>query len=237
MIEKKICRICGIEKDITEFRLAKNNNKNFYENSKNLFYRTECKECEKIKFKEYYKKTREKRLAYKKKYRENHTEERSNYWKNYYNEHKKELYNNRKLWAKKTGYYKKYREYNRDKINIRQKERLKNDYIFKLKRQTRAMIKASFYRRYYLKKDKTEKILGINIEDFIAYLLNTFKENYGYEWNKEEPIHIDHIIPLATANTEEEIIKLCHYTNLQLLKAKDNLRKSAKLDCKDKLLK
>ena len=64
----------------------------------------------------------------------------------------------------------------------------------------------------------------------MEHLLQTFKSNYGYEWDKVEPVHIDHIIPLATAKTEEDIIKLCHYTNLQLLKAKDNLRKNAKND-------
>ena len=62
------------------------------------------------------------------------------------------------------------------------------------------------------------------------YLLETFKNRYGYEWNGVEPVHIDHIIPLATAKTENDVVKLCYYTNLQLLKAEDNLKKGAKLE-------
>jgi hypothetical protein len=47
-------------------------------------------------------------------------------------------------------------------------------------------------------------------------------DNYG-EW------HIDHIIPLASADTEEEVLKLYHYTNLQPLWAIDNIRKGSKI--------
>ena len=34
----------------------------------------------------------------------------------------------------------------------------------------------------------------------------------------------------TTAKTEKDVYRLCHYTNLQLLNAKDNLIKSDKLD-------
>ena len=48
---------------------------------------------------------------------------------------------------------------------------------------------------------------------------------YGYRgW------HIDHKIPLASANgVIDELAKLCHYTNLQPLWASDNLRKYSKM--------
>ena len=32
-----------------------------------------------------------------------------------------------------------------------------------------------------------------------------------------------------TAETEEDVKRLCHYTNLQLLKPADNMKKSAKM--------
>ena len=72
--------------------------------------------------------------------------------------------------------------------------------------------------------EKTEEILGCSFEEFKIYLeskfepwmtwnnrglYNSSKLNYGWD--------IDHKIPLASAETEEEIIKLNHYTNLQPL--------------------
>ena len=42
-------------------------------------------------------------------------------------------------------------------------------------------------------------------------------------------LHVDHIIPLASANTETELIGLCHFRNLQPLWAADNLAKGCKI--------
>ena len=80
-----------------------------------------------------------------------------------------------------------------------------------------------------MKNKHTEQILGCSINEFIKHILRTYKDNYGYEWDGKELVHIDHIIPLATAHTEKEVLNLCHYTNLQLLKAKDNLVKGSKV--------
>jgi hypothetical protein len=47
-------------------------------------------------------------------------------------------------------------------------------------------------------------------------------ENHG-EW------HLDHIIPISSAETEEDIMLLNHYTNFQPLWWYDNLKKGAKI--------
>ena len=113
---------------------------------------------------------------------------------------------------------------------MQQKDYLKRntDPILKLKDRLRNNIKDSFKIKKYIKGKKLEEIVGLNINELVEYLLNTFVQNYGYEYAGQEPVHIDHIKPLATATTVLEVEKLCHYTNLQLLKAKDNLQKGAK---------
>jgi hypothetical protein len=48
-------------------------------------------------------------------------------------------------------------------------------------------------------------------------------------WSNHGKWHIDHIIPLSSAKSKEELVKLCHYTNLQPLWALDNLGKANKI--------
>lgn len=169
--------------------------------------RAKCKECVHLRQKEWYKKNKNKILINRKEYRQNNKE---------------------KIIELKI----KSKEKNNITRNKYLKERFAKDYIFKLKHQTRKMILRSFNRKNEIKTQKSEKILGCSIDFFIKYLLKTYKNNYGIEWDGNEKVHIDHIIPLANANTEEEVMQLCRYSNLQLLKAKDNLQKGSKLDFK-----
>jgi len=75
---------------------------------------------------------------------------------------------------------------------------------------------------------KTITILGCSITEFGKYLESKFDDwmnwdnkglyngEFNYGWD------IDHIIPVSTTETEEEILRLNHYTNLQPLCSKIN---------------
>lgn len=81
-----------------------------------------------------------------------------------------------------------------------------------------------------MKRERCEKIIGLSVDDFALYLNSTYADVYGEAWDGIEKVHIDHIIPLATAETEEDVFRLCHYSNLRLIKSNDNLSKGAKLN-------
>lgn len=123
---------------------------------------------------------------------------------------------------------KKYREENKEKINKNHIKRLHSDPFYKMKEQTRNMIRCAFRAKGHRKTSRTADIVGCDLDFLCEYLFKTWEKNYGAQWNGE-PYHIDHIIPLATAKTEEDIKKLCHYTNLQMLTPKDNMEKGDRM--------
>jgi hypothetical protein len=55
-------------------------------------------------------------------------------------------------------------------------------------------------------------------------------ENQGTYW------HMDHIIPISSAETEEDVYRLNHYTNFQPLYWLDNLRKGNKVNSEIKYI-
>lgn len=205
----KICTKCGIEKDISNFRKEKRTK---------MGLQSQCKECEK----EYRLKNREKQIIYMKQYYKNNKEILSNKNKIYRENHKEEKRKQDKL----------YRETHKKERNIRELKRKEKDNIYKLKCNIRGMIKNSFRRRGFKKKQKGEEIYGCSVNELIEHLIKTYENNYNekWDWKYLKNVHVDHIIPLASANTEEDVKKLCHYTNLQLLKAKDNLNKKDSLE-------
>lgn len=117
---------------------------------------------------------------------------------------------------------KKWRMENSDARKERFDERMKNDVIFNITIKTRWCIKSSF-RDGYTKKSKTQEILGCSYEEFKIHIESQFIE--GMTWKNHGEWHLDHKIPVSWGKTEDEIIKLNHYTNFQPLWACDNLSK------------
>ena len=192
---------------------------------------SKCKDCQSYYGKEYFIKNKEKVKLYKlqnkdklsinkkttdKNFHQNNPSYMKDYWKSYYRINKDNISLKQKL--------------NRDIINSSTKQRRQNDPIFKLKGNIRSLVKDSFLRfknKTYRKSQSTESLLGCTMEEFINHLQSKFTEGMALENHGEW--EMDHIIPLASAKTEEEIIKLNHYTNFQPLWRFDNRSKGAKL--------
>ena len=187
-METKVCARCKVEKELNLFNKNKRTKDGFH------FY---CKQCRsEIRSEEHNK-------EYVREYRKINKERIKEITKIYRTNNKEEL-----------------KEYGL----IYEANRKKSDPIFKLRKDLGRTIRhALLYNKSYSFKEKSKirLILGCTLEEFKAHLESLFEPwmnwsnrglyngGFNYGWD------IDHIIPCATAKTEEEMIKLYHYTNLR----------------------
>lgn len=153
----------------------------------------------------------------------NNREYRKEYLKNY------TLRNRDKNIVKRREYRENNREYIKEYHRNYQVQRRASDKLFRVKHNIRNRLHSSFKNNNW-KKDGSEKLLGIKYENFIEYIESLFLEgmswdNYGrcVEGDCANYWHIDHIIPLNTGETKEELEALCNYKNLRPLWANENL--------------
>lgn len=114
--------------------------------------------------------------------------------------------------------------------NKRHNERYNTDILYRLKINTRNRIKMFLKSSNFDKiKNGTFNIVGctpIELKEHIEkqFLEGMTWENYGFRgW------HIDHIIPLASVDSNDDVYRLSHYTNLQPMWASDNYKKGDKI--------
>lgn len=128
-----------------------------------------------------------------------------------------------------------YKENNTEKIRVKnaeyRKKRKKTDTIYKFKETIRKIILNAFKNKRLTKTTKTTNILGCDLIFFITHIENQFDEwmnwsNRGSSKIPKTKWEIDHVIPLSTAITEDDVIRLNHYTNLRPLCSKENRDKS-----------
>jgi len=230
-VECKECRkkITKIYRDNNKEKIKSDRDK-FIANNKDYFrnYAINNKESLKEYRKEYLEINKEKITESKKDYNKNNRTKSNEYLKKYRSENKekiKEYYNN----SKETR--KKYYESNKDIIRIKRneyfKKKKKDDKLFKLSCNVRTLVSLAINRKY-VKYSKTTEIIGCSFEELKSRIESNFQdwmtwENYGlYNGELNYGWDIDHIIPLSYAKSEEDIISLNHYTNLQPLCSKVN---------------
>lgn len=235
----KTCAKCKIEKELTEFSKDKNSKDNLkYACKKCLsiegkIYYNNNKEKESEKAREYYIKNKEKIDSKHREYKEKNKEKIKEYRqinKEKINLKHKEYYENNKEIL--LEYQKKHRQINKIKINEKRKiydrKRRENDFFFKSKKNIKCLIRNSFKVRGFSNKSRICEILGCTYDEFKIHIESQFKswmtwDNHGlYNGELNYGWDIDHIVPLASAKSEEEIIKLNHYTNLRPLCSKIN---------------
>ncbi len=218
-METKVCNKCKEEKKVCEFG-------NFKSSKDGLMYC--CKKCNSERGKKYVKENYQKTLERHRKWTSKNPEwvyNRHKKWREENPDKAKELRNN---WLtnnpeKRKEYRKNYKQRKRE----RKKERQNSDPIYVITNNIRCRLWKYLKIKNITKKNKTFDIVGCSPEFLKEYIEKQFTE--GMSWDNRNEWHIDHIIPLSSAKTEEEIYKLCHYTNLQPLWAEDNLKKSNKI--------
>lgn len=232
MDDTRVCRRCGKELPLTLDYFYRNGDSN---------YQYFCKSCMAIRKKEWASANKEKIREYDTRKRKERSDEQrektASYLKTYYSENKD------KIREQKHKYYLSHKDEvrenhksNRQRINQckleRENKKYREDSLFHIKKQCRNVIYKSFARKGLVKWRLAEDITGLPTDKLCEHLLETYRKLYGKDWDGREKVHIDHIVPLATATSEEDVVRLCHYSNLQLLKAFDNLSKHDKTDYK-----
>lgn len=226
----KKCNKCGEEKSTCEF--------NKQSSSKDGYFPS-CKVCRKRDNIERYQLKSGEIKSKAKQYRDANKDKISKNKHQKYLKNKQEILFNNKVWRdrNKEVIKEKSQEYylkNKDKISqakkLYRKERIQKDGMYVCESKIRDSILKSFKRALNgnkSKKSKTSEILKCSIDNFKIHIESQFIkgmtwENHGKVWD------LDHIIPISSATSEEEIYLLNHWSNFQPLDS--NINRNIKKD-------
>ena len=245
-IENKIYRENNKEIISLKKKVWYENNKGLNQKKRKEYYQKNKEEI-KRKSKKWYENNKERSKEYHTEYRKNNRQryKKSNQkWyennkelinkkkrEHYQNNKEKESdrvkkwYGNNKEWFKE--YRTEYRKNNIERLRKRDSEYLRNkrevNPLFKLSSNIRTYIRASIIKGGYSKKSRTFEILGCSYEELKEHIESQFEDwmnwdNYGIYNGKEKcGWDLDHIVPVSSAECEEDIIRLNHYSNIQPL--------------------
>jgi len=184
-------------------------------------YRAENREQLNAKQKIYYAKNTENVAAYKEIYYEENRDRIKAINAKYYEANKEKL----------NAQQAKYNAKNKVRLNFcaakSKKEKIRTDPIFAMSCRVSHLMRQSLKSKGHTKNSRTSKILGCSAFEFYIHIERQFTK--GMNWENRSEWHLDHIIPISSAETEEEILRLNNYLNLRPMWAKENLKKSNSL--------
>jgi hypothetical protein len=131
--------------------------------------------------------------------------------------------NQEKITEYRSNFHTKNPNYRKDYF----KSRRSKDEMFRIAQNLRNRLGNTIRAKNYTKQNGMTEILGLTWNELEIYLSSRFDN--GMSWDNYGEWEIDHIVPLASASTIEEVEALCHYTNLQPLWKSENRTKSNKI--------
>lgn len=192
-----------------------------------------CRECISLRSKQ----LNEENPNYSKEHYRNNIEHYKEKANNYYLLNKEDVKKKGKIYRSDPGvreeiakYHKNWVINNREKQNKKSKERKKNNPLLKLQNNIYSAVNRGVKKFSNNKGRSTLDILGVaHWEEFKLHIENQWEEkmnwgNWGIGKNNST-WHIDHKIPLSSANNIEELIKLNHHSNMRPMWGSDNIRK------------
>lgn len=105
-------------------------------------------------------------------------------------------------------------------------EKRKSSSVYRLHQRISANLKNRLKKINIDKPNPTFQMLGYSPVDLKKHIEKCFSS--GMSWDNMGQWHIDHIVPISTAKTLEDIIRLNQLSNLRPLWAKENLSKHNK---------
>lgn len=121
----------------------------------------------------------------------------------------------------------KYWAAHKDRLNEAARKRLAANPLARVKANLRRRLREILRRNLLGKPSSAIQLLGCEFAVFKTHLDAQFVD--GMSWENYGAWELDHIHPVATADTMEKVRALFHYTNIQPLWSIDNKRKQDKI--------
>lgn len=223
--EKKVCNKCKKEKfryKDFDLRYAKKQDK--------YYPRSECKPCKRETELARKKANRDHNKEVNREYIRNNKEKIQTYQKQYRVENADKIKTayiaNHQANLQRMSNYRKLKE-NKMKRRIKTKERRDTDSVFRMTENLRVRVVNMLKQK---KSENTDKYIGCTKSELRFWLEYQFTEEYSWE-NYGSLWHVDHVIPVAFFNLDDESEQKIafNWTNLRPLKGSENMSKHDKI--------